>query len=163
MSEDNIKVVEVDSSKNTEFVIYTKQINLSKIKEKLYTPDHIKDDLKDYKNFSPDTWAELDGEYFVNIIKCFNNDEVYVALNDFHNDDPSFISYSKSGYVFASSELPVVDLPDEMFYAGDENMEVGKREPFETTNSWLYNGVQEVKSVEQLSLKGQTLKYLLEE
>lgn len=49
-----------------------------------------------------------------------------------------------------------------MYYAGDENLEIGEREPFETVSSWLWNGVREVQHSEQLSLKGETLRYLLD-
>lgn len=110
MSE-NIKVVEVDRRKNTEYVIYTKQINLEKIKENLFIPDHIKEDLTESNTFTGEDLEELDGEYFVNIVKVDDN-EVYVALNDFENDTSRYVSYSKDGGVFASSYLPVVDLND---------------------------------------------------
>jgi len=41
-------------------------------------------------------------------------------------------------------------------------MEVGNKESFETVSNWLWNGVEEVYHSEQLSLKGETLKYLLD-
>lgn len=163
MSEKNTKVVITNNKKNTDYVVYTKQINLHKIKEALFIPDHIKEDFEDIATRTEEDWKELDGDYFVNIIKGYTSDKVYVALNDFQNDDPKFISFSKDGGVFASSDLPSVDLQNEMYYTGDENLDIGQREPFKSTQSWLYYGIEEVYSSEQLGLTGETLKYLLED
>lgn len=162
MTKENIKVVKTNNKKNTDYITYTKQINLHKIKEDLFIPDHIKDDFEEVENWEDGDWKELDGDYFINIIKDPINDNVYVALNNFLNDDPEYISFSKDGSVFASSDLPRVELQNEMHYTGDENMEIGKIEAFKTVQSWLYYGIVEVYSTEQISLKGETLKYLLE-
>lgn len=157
----NVKVVSTNNKIRTGHIVYTKQIDLDKIKDDLFIPEHILEDFKHKEEWDIETWEELDGEYFVNIVAA-DGDTVYVALNDYDNDYPDYLFTNKDGSVCASSMLPVPDLSEGHYYAGDEVLEIGKKEPFETESSWLWNGVEEVYHTEQLSLKGETLKYLLD-
>lgn len=159
---DNVKVVATKNKIKSGHIIYTKQIDLGKIKKDLFIPEHMMEDFIDKDSWKDDIWKELDGEYFVNIISL-GGDTIYVALNDFSNDSPEYVYTNKDGSVCASSMLPVPDLEGEHYYAGDESMEIGVTKPFESVSKWLWEGISEVYHSEQLSLKGETLKYLLKE
>ncbi len=97
--------------------------------------------------------------YYINVVEAF--DKVFVFVNSY-GDSISTVHINKDGTVYGSSQgFASPDLNNGNYYAGDEISYMGKVEPFETDQEWLWNSIQRDCKCLDLKLSKETLGKLI--
>ncbi len=140
-----------------DYVKHVQVVELENILKDLYVSDYIKEDLLEEGFLG---YYEA-GEYEIVVVQ-YDYDKVVVGLNSFTSDKAKYIFSTEDGILFVSSMHPSMEYQDGTYYAGDEIIEVGNKEPYESKTRWSYNSVSEVDYTINLPVSKETMKKIVE-
>jgi hypothetical protein len=149
-------VRQINGEMNNDYVNHLQVIELEDTLKDLYIPDYIKEYLLE-EEFLEDYH---DGEYEIVIVQ-YDYDKVAVALNSFPSDPAKYVFSTKGGTLFVSSMFPRMEYRDGTYYAGDEIIEVGTKEPYESKTRWSYNSLSEVNYFINLPVSKETMERIV--
>ncbi len=150
-------VRQINGDMCNDYVKHLQVIEIDNILKDIYIPDYIKEDLLE-EGFLEDYHG---GEYEIVVVQ-YDYNKVAVALNSFPSDPAKYVFSTESGVLFVSSMHPSMEYRDGTYYAGDEIIEVGTKEPYESKTRWSYNSVSEVDYVLNLPVSKETMKKIVE-
>lgn len=150
-------VRKINGKMNNDYVKHIQLIELDDILKDLYISDYLKEDLSEERFLE---YYEA-GEYEIVVVQ-YDYDKVVVGLNSFTSDPAKYVFSTEDGVLFVSGMHPSMEYQDGTYYAGDEVVEVGKKEPYESKTQWGFNSISEVECVINLPVSKETMKKIVE-